>query len=222
MKAKWPIIFLTVTLAACGGNNVAENDDFYPKNGNSVNKNEQADIYNDIADDQFGFVRQVKSPVPADPNDAKPIKWMDREQAAHNISQLLVVLPNVQDASVIVTDEEVLVAYNTDADDEKARFETADQVKKSVMGAVPRWYHVYVTDDPKLRQDVENIGSMTTQSPNKDRTVKIVVDRMLERSPQGRALNEGENANGEENGEENNHLDKTKYKQQYDRDHQNK
>ncbi|GIN56671.1 YhcN/YlaJ family sporulation lipoprotein [Lederbergia ruris] len=221
MKAKWSLILLTASLAACGGNNVAENDDFYPKSGNSINKEEQADVYNEEAsDEQFGFVRQVKSPTPNNPKDAKPIQWMDREKAALHISELLVVLPHVSDASVIVTDQEILVAYTTDANDEKGRFETADQVKKSVLNYVPRWYHVYVTDDPKLRQDVENIGSMTTQSPDKDRTVKMVVDRMLERSPQGRALGEGENANGEKNGEINDHVDKTKYKQQYDRDNQ--
>ncbi|KRG15196.1 YhcN/YlaJ family sporulation lipoprotein [Lederbergia galactosidilytica] len=214
MKAKWPLLLLTATLAACG-NNIAEKDDFYPKSGNNINAEEQTDIYNEEAsDEQFGFVRQVKSPTPANPNDAKTIQWMDREKAALHISELLVVLPHVSDASVVVTDQEVLVAYTTDTEDEKGRFETADQVKKSVLNYVPRWYHVYVTDDPALRQDVENIGSMTTQSPTKDRSVKLVVESMLERSPQGRAMGEGENANGEKSGETNNHLEKTKYNQQ--------
>ncbi|MBO0992058.1 YhcN/YlaJ family sporulation lipoprotein [Bacillus sp. SD088] len=219
MKAKWPIILLTATLAACGSNNIAENDDFYPKSGNSINSDEQADIYNEeTSDDQFGFVRQVKNPTPANQNDTKTIQWMDREKAALHISEILVVLPHVSDASVIVTDQEVLVAYTTDADDEKGRFEIADQVKKSVLNYVPRWYHVYVTDDPTLRQDVENIGSMTTQSPNKDRSVKMVIEHMLERSPQGRTMGEGENANGEKTGETNDYIEKTKYKQQNDRD----
>ncbi|WP_062109377.1 YhcN/YlaJ family sporulation lipoprotein [Bacillus niameyensis] len=218
MKFRWAVLLTTiVTLSACGVNNADENRGIYPKDGNSININEQADNYNDHKDDdQFGYVRQVKSPVPGNDSGETQVSWMNREKAALALSQILVALPNVNDASVIVTDQEVLVAYTTDQNDEKGRFETADQVKKSALNVVPRWYHVYITDDTALRQDVENIGSMNADSANKDESVKNVVNRMLERSPQGRKLNDGENPNGETFGGPNDNIDRTKYRQQFD------
>ena len=41
---------------------------------------------------------------------------LDREQLAKAISGIIVQIPNVNDASVLVTDEEVLVVYDTDSD----------------------------------------------------------------------------------------------------------
>lgn len=58
----------------------------------------------------------------------------------------------------LVTDEEVLVVYDTNAKD---RTETADQVKRTAMSVVPRYYHVYVSDDYQtLAQDVENFATV--------------------------------------------------------------
>ncbi|MBS4222900.1 YhcN/YlaJ family sporulation lipoprotein [Lederbergia citrea] len=221
MKHKWivPIFISTLVLAACGANDrrVAENDHLYHKSGNSIDVAEHGDIYNDnrnqANNDLFGFVRQVKSPVPGETIDTKPIR-INREQTANNISKMAVNLPNVQDASVLVTDQEVLVAYLINNTDEKVRFETADQVKKIAISAVPRWFHIYVTDDPALRQNVENIASMNARSTNKDKTVRDTVNLMLERSPQGRHLNKGENANGETIGGMNNDLERTNYREQ--------
>lgn len=65
------------------------------------------------------------------------------------------------------------------------------------MSVVPRWFHVYVTDDTSLRQDVKNIAYMDSNSQNKEETIKGLVKRMLSRSPQGRKVNDGENPNGE-------------------------
>jgi hypothetical protein len=193
LKKGW-IVTIAISagvLTACGthNNNLAENGTLYHKNGNNINVREHADIYNQNPgtqeDDNFGFVRQIKSPVPGKTIDPLPIKLSNREDTANMISKLTVTLPNVVDSSVLVTDQEILIAYQISDTNETARFETADQVKKTAMGSVPDWYHVYVTDDPALRQDVKNIASMNAYSANKDKTVRKTVKLMLERSPQG-------------------------------------
>lgn len=223
LKKQWiaVISISSALLVGCGANNnrLNDNDRLYPKNGNTISVSDENEIYNrnQSADNEnFGFVRQVKNPVPGKSSDTKPVKWMDREKTAHMISTMTVGLPNVIDSSVVVTDQEVLIAYAVSDKGKKARFETADQVKKTAMSAIPRWYHVYVTDDPTLRQDVENIASMNTTFTQKDRTVKNTVMRMLESSPQGRKMNDGENANGETINETNKKLEKTNYRQQFE------
>ncbi|MGE8207565.1 YhcN/YlaJ family sporulation lipoprotein [Heyndrickxia sp. NPDC080065] len=214
-------------LTACGMNtnkNVAETPGVYKQTGNTINKQNEEDLYNPEKVDthaersrEFGYVRQVKSPVPN-----KDINYkghtINREQVANSISKIAVTIPRVHDAAVLVTDEEALVAYKTDAKDKKGRFEVADQVKKTAISVLPRWFHVYVTDDPALRQDVENIAYMDASSANREDVIKGTVKRMLQRSPQGRKLSDGANANGEMMNETNKQVkDQNEYRMQYDK-----
>lgn len=200
-----------VFLTACGINDKPY--DLHNNSNNMINTDD-VEVKNEMNDENFGFVRQVKSPAPEKRNLTPPIKWLNREETADNISKMAVALPNVEDASVLVTDQEVLIAYLTSEEEEKARFETADKVKRLAMTAVPRWYHVYVTDDPLLKQDVRNIASMNTSFTNKDNIVKQTVELMLERSPQGREISNRRNANGEWIDGNNQELKKNNYRQQ--------
>ncbi|MBW8351644.1 YhcN/YlaJ family sporulation lipoprotein [Bacillus sp. IITD106] len=215
-----PIILVCLMLVGCGANNnmrTAEDNHVYHKSGNSINVLEHGSNYNrnQQDDDLFGYVRQVKTPIPTgDVKNTKAIQGMNKEETANSISKVLVMLPGVEDASVLVTDQEVLIAYTTNENRNDERFEIADQVKKTAISVVPRWYHVYVTDDPRLRQNVENIASMNARSPDKEKTVRDTVKLMLERSPQGRKLNDGENANGEATGDQNHQLERSNYRQQ--------
>ncbi|MBB2483366.1 YhcN/YlaJ family sporulation lipoprotein [Bacillus sp. APMAM] len=194
-------------LAACSNNNgknVAENPAVYKKNGNTVNRNERVDMYNKglektSADRQneFGYVRHVKSPVPGQNIKYQDIYTLNREKVADAISKLAVTNPKVHDAATLVTDEEVLIWYKTDAKSKKDRNNVADQVKKTAFSTVPRWYHVYVTDNPTLKQYVENISYMKSSDANKERVIRQTVKMMLDSSPQGYKMSTGENENGE-------------------------
>jgi hypothetical protein len=151
-----------LVLGACGVNNAnnaneaaGDNGGMYHGNGNTLNVRDQEELYNegqnpnlltDNRSEGFGYVRQQKSPIQGETVSYKNMYTMDREQTADAISKLSVGIPNVNDASVLVTDEEVLIAYDTGKDTKKERMEVADQVKRSAMSVVPRWYHVYVTD----------------------------------------------------------------------------
>jgi hypothetical protein len=180
------------------------NSGIYKKSGNTINRQEREEHYNPSKVDtraeqsrEFGYVRQVKSPIPGETIQYRDIYTINREKVADAISKLAVSLPNVHDAASLVTDEEVLVAYRTNAKGKKARFDIADQVKRTAMSVVPRWYHVYVTDDPTLRQNVENLASLNGRSANRESMIQDTVNMMLKSSPQGRRMSSGENANGE-------------------------
>ncbi|WP_181935494.1 YhcN/YlaJ family sporulation lipoprotein, partial [Escherichia coli] len=113
---------------------------------------------NNDAED-FGYTR-VHNANGGDDN-AGDTPTIDREQLADIISRLSNQIPNVNDVSTLVTDEEVLVVYSADT---KNRNATADQVKRTALSVVPRFYHVYVSDNPSLRQNIENYATQDTDS----------------------------------------------------------
>lgn len=181
-------------LTGCGANDTAQND-IYEESGNTINVNdERAEIYNvnnkNKASD-FGYVRHQKNPI-AGNNNTDHYAAVDREKLADNISKMSTDLPNVHDVATLVTDEEVLIAYATDSND---RNETADQVKRTAISFVPRYYHVYVSDNVNLIKNVESYATLSSNSRNVDSLVDQLIRKML-KSPQGRKVSEDENENG--------------------------
>ncbi|WP_442893567.1 YhcN/YlaJ family sporulation lipoprotein [Bacillus sp. 2205SS5-2] len=200
------ILSFTILGAGCA-NNLANDKELYHENGNTINVSDREDIYNrngDIVPGEsanYGYVRHQKSPIEGDTMSSGNLYSLNREEMADIISQLAVTLPKVNDAATLVTDEEVLIAYHTDAKDDKSRFNVADQVKKTALSVIPRWYHVYVTDDTMLMQNVENLAPLDSTSEGSMNQIDDVVNLMLESSPQGRDVETSENPNGEMNTE---------------------
>lgn len=201
-----------ISLSACA--QMAENnrDTLYPRSGNTINVADRNDLYNvqglpngtDSRMNNFGYVRHQKSPVAGGMNNYGNLPTLNRERVADLISKLCVQLPHVNDVATLVTDEEVLIAYDTDT---KNRFETADQVKKTALSVVPRYYHVYVADDPRMMKEIERFGRLDSNTQNIDQIIDTTIKEML-KYPQGRKLSDGENANGEMINEMNDHLDR--------------
>lgn len=195
-----------------GCQNTASENDMFEDSGNTVNVNNENGTKNGKDNDSpgFGYVRHVKSNL-AEEDDYNKVPGIDHEQVANAISSLIVQLPNIQDIATLVTDEEVLIAYQTDS---KNRNETADQVKKTAISIVPRYYHVYLSDQPEMIKQIEGYSGLDPNSRDIDQILNSTIKEML-KSPQGRKLNSGENANGEGYGEMNENLDQD-MKDQYE------
>jgi hypothetical protein len=183
-----------VALTGCNAGNQTADRDIYEESGNTINVNdERAELYNvknknEAAD--FGYVRHQKNPINGNTN--SDYTAIDREKLADSISKLSSDLPNVHDVATLVTDEEVLIAYATDSKDRNA---TADQVKLTGMSVVPRYYHVYVSDNVNLIKNVESYANLSSNSRKADSLVDDLIKDML-KSPQGRKMSEVENENG--------------------------
>jgi hypothetical protein len=212
-------IFGTAAMTGCaaGDDNASQGGrdggaGIYQRSGNTLNVNDdRPELYNEGGrkglknrSEDFGYVRQQRTGVMGANNPENAYEAIDREQMADMIGRFSLMAPNVDDVSTLVTDEEVLIVYQTDSAN---RNETADQVKRMGMSVVPRWFHVYVSDDTSLRKEVENFASLDTDSRNVDDLVDGVIKQML-KSPQGRDMSTGENANGEAKGELNEETDK--------------
>ena len=175
-------------------------NDIYEESGNTINvNNKRHELYNEGAgrgirnvSNNYGFVRHQKSPVMNDNSANNHYTALDREQVAHIISKQSTSIPNVNDVATLVTDQEVLIAYDTNSKDRNL---TADQVKKIAVSVVPRYYHVYVTDNKVLMRDVENLANTDSTSRNARNLVNGLITQM-KKSPQGRPMSSSEDANG--------------------------
>ncbi|WML30218.1 YhcN/YlaJ family sporulation lipoprotein [Neobacillus sp. OS1-32] len=181
---------LCAAIALTGCSKDIGNRDVYEESGNTINvNNKRHELYREGAgqsvrnvSNDFGYVRHQKSPVMNDNTANETRIALDREQLAHIISKYSVNLPNVHDAATLVTDQEVLVAYTTDS---KNRNVTADQVRRTAMSVVPRYFRVYVTDDKTLMQDVANLASLDSTNRHSRSQVNYVINKM-KKSPQGK------------------------------------
>lgn len=172
----------------------------------AMNVNDRSgDIYNHNEKEnssKYGYVRHRKQELGQTEAKAQSAS-IDREKVADMIGEYCMVIPNVDDVSTLVTDEEVLIVYDTDSTN---RNETADQVKRMAMSVVPRWYHVYVSDNTGLRSNLANYSNIHSTSENAEYGIHQLIKEMLN-SPQGKRMSTGENANGEAQGELNDDID---------------
>ncbi|MCC3355769.1 YhcN/YlaJ family sporulation lipoprotein [Bacillus sp. REN16] len=175
----------------------------YHESGNTINRIDQNELYNanGVKNNgkemtNFGYVRHQKNPVPGRANVYSNLPAMDREKVADLISKICTTIPNVNDVGTLVTDEEVLVAYKTDSKDRNL---TADQVKRAALSVVPRFFHVYVSDDPDMMKQIERFGTLDSDSRNVDQIITSTIQQMI-KSPQGYKVSDGENENGEMEG----------------------
>jgi Sporulation lipoprotein YhcN/YlaJ (Spore_YhcN_YlaJ) len=201
---KYTIISGLIALTALTGCGTSDdNAGVYHESGNTIYRTDQNELYNakGVKNDgkemtNFGYVRHQKNPVPGGANVYSDLPTMDREKVADLISKICTNIPNVKDVGTLVTDEEVLVAYDTDSKD---RMLTADQVKRSALSVVPRYFHVYVSDNPDMMNQIERFGRLDSDSRNVDQIITSTIQQMI-KSPQGYKVSDGENENGEMEG----------------------
>ncbi|BBW97415.1 YhcN/YlaJ family sporulation lipoprotein [Geobacillus sp. FSL W8-0032] len=209
----WAALFGTaLVLSGCAQTAQDDNTKVYKRSGNTINVTDRNELYNengvpngdDTPMNNFGYVRHQKSPIAGDANGYNDMPSFNREKAADLISKLCTQLPGVKDVATLVTDEEVLVVYDADTNN---RQQTADQVKKTALSVVPRYYHVYIADNPQLMKDIERFGRLDSNTRNIDQILDATIQRML-KYPQGAKLSDGENENGEMINEMNDRLDR--------------
>lgn len=182
-------------LTACQKN--LAGDGLYEKSGNTINVNDQrAEIYNrnkgyNNKSEDFGYVRHQRSPILGENVSNENYASIDREQIADIIGRYCTEVPNVDDVSALVTDKEVLIVYDTTSDN---RIQTADQVKKMAMSVVPRWYHVYVSDNTNLRKNIESHATLDSNSRNAHFSINKLINE-IKKSPQGHTMSKEEKAN---------------------------
>lgn len=79
---------------------------------------------------------------------------VDRQVLADIIGQVVVGLPNVDDASVLVTDQYCLIGYSAKGSNQ----DVDRQISLAADSIAPGWYKVYTTADPGLRNHIRQVA----------------------------------------------------------------
>lgn len=106
----------------------------------------------------YGFSRLQKQGVLG--KDGEYSLKIDKQEVAKFISYLVVKLPAIDDAATLVTDQEVLIAYQTNDDLKKVR----SQVEKTARSALPSYYHIFTSakmQNINTIEDLDKYGQLT-------------------------------------------------------------
>ncbi|WP_100373937.1 YhcN/YlaJ family sporulation lipoprotein [Bacillus sp. FJAT-45037] len=134
----------------------------------------------DSSYNNYGYTRYQQEQVES--NGRQQIAPMyDRNELADTVSRMVLSNETVSEAATLVTDKYVLVAYDSKTDD---RDYVADQVKRSALSVVPRYYEVYITDDHDHFEEIERFQNGSTTAGNNEGTLKATIQEMRQ-TPQG-------------------------------------
>lgn len=139
--------------------------------------------YNDPREtSRLGFVNYTKDEFDQDP-DRNRVVTMDRNEMADIIAKMVLRHETFDEVATLVTDEEVLIAY--DKNDVLEKEEAADVAKKSAESVMPRYFDIYVSDNDVLIRDIESLHNSTTTDPDYENTIERIISEM-KKSPQGK------------------------------------
>lgn len=88
--------------------------------------------------------------------------YVDRQALARAVGNVAVSCPGVDRATVLVTDEEVFVGLNTQGPNART---AKNQARANALSVTPRYYKVYVTDNPQHVDEISRVASRTTNGP---------------------------------------------------------
>ncbi|MFE1243326.1 YhcN/YlaJ family sporulation lipoprotein [Fictibacillus sp. NPDC058756] len=194
MKKLGMFLCLAIVLSGCGGDDQKKMGQEYKFSRTNVKDENRIGNNKNYGD--FGYMRHMSGDKVKTGN---AVPYLNRQKLADMISDMVLQLPDIKDVGTLVTDEEVLIGYKTTNKDRNA---AADQVKMTAFSVVPRYYHVYVTDEKGMINKIEQYQALNNDTED----IEGIIDRLIQemkKSPQGKKWNYGENENGEMNGETN-------------------
>lgn len=85
--------------------------------------------------------------------------YVDRQVLADITAQIVVGLPGVERVSVLTTDEDCIIGFEGYSEET----DLESQVELSGLGVTPRWFKVYVSDDPDINARIQQSGQVHRQ-----------------------------------------------------------
>ncbi|MFS0674362.1 YhcN/YlaJ family sporulation lipoprotein [Ornithinibacillus sp. 179-J 7C1 HS] len=179
------ILALGIVLTACAhtDNSSGERDQMLDElDPNRENKTENTSN----VDDKLGYVNYTKDQLDMD-TETDHMGAINRTQMADMIARIILRNEGFNRVAALVTDEEVLIAYERDA--EMDQVIASDIASKSAKSIMPGFYHVYVSDNPSLIQDIQSLHNSSSQNQDYHNTIDQIITEM-KKSPQGNPNNE--------------------------------
>jgi len=105
---------------------------------------------------EIGYFRYRPENYANEGRAAGPDVFIDRTLLARHIAQLVTVLPNVQEATALVTDDHVFVGVATK--NKKLDPKTVKEARRTAESVTPRYYRIHVTTDKNLNSQIQSVG----------------------------------------------------------------
>ncbi|MFD0767405.1 YhcN/YlaJ family sporulation lipoprotein [Bacillus sp. CGMCC 1.60114] len=171
MKKQLFLSLLTLSIFAGCQTNKAE---MKKEEGSRVLLSAHRDIYGkDVPNDtltKVGYSQKQKDEV-----SNRQVGTINKERLAEMITDLTVKLPDVMNAATLVTDDEVFVVYRANTTNPDL---VADQVQKTALSIVPRYYKAYVSTEQKLISQIQGLKSGTLNDKEYAQTVDMLKHEM--------------------------------------------
>lgn len=110
---------------------------------------------------------------------------IDRPALAKHIASLVAVLPNVKEATVLVTDDHVFVGI---IPKKERNQKTVKEAKRTAESVTPRYFRIHVTDSKSLQSAINDLGLRLQRSGDVDGTRKSLnelLKKMGDQTPPG-------------------------------------
>ncbi|MFC0469633.1 YhcN/YlaJ family sporulation lipoprotein [Halalkalibacter kiskunsagensis] len=129
----------------------------------------------------FGYSRYERDHIVQNGRqDAIPV--IDRDRLSDAVTRMVLTNDVVNEAGALVTDKYVLVAYDAQADNREF---VADQVKRSALSIIPRYYEVYISDNHDHFDEIERFQNLSSANSDLEGTLEQTIQEMKQESPQG-------------------------------------
>lgn len=130
------------------------------------------DSYDHEQKAQLGYVRYTKDDLALEGEQEEII--INREQTADMITRLALQTDNFQEVATLVTDQEVIIAY--EQNEESSEQEAAEVATKTAQSILPSFYKIHTTSHP-YHMDV--IHSLHLEQTNNTQDLQVI-ERLLE------------------------------------------
>ncbi|WP_407272549.1 YhcN/YlaJ family sporulation lipoprotein [Radiobacillus sp. PE A8.2] len=192
---KYVLSFLIVPLlimAGCAGTNNADSDRTEEADNDLDEFMEPAQSNGDL-NGQLGYVNYNKDELEMT-DDQPQVVTVNRQKMADTISRMILTYEGFEQVATLVTDDEVLIAYQKP--DDLDRNKAASIVKKTGLSILPRFYDIYVSDQAVSFRDIQSLQNSTTLNDNYEQTLENIINDM-KKHPQGEYVSENNNMENE-------------------------
>ncbi|WP_186576367.1 YhcN/YlaJ family sporulation lipoprotein [Aquibacillus kalidii] len=181
----------SITVSGCASNDEAERDLNRTLDGddNDVNRFDtetESNRNDDELSSQLGYVHYKEEDLDQDVEEHFYVS-VDRKKMADTITRLILRYDGFNDAATLVTDDEVLIAY--DKPERLDREQAATIVKKTGLSVLPRYYHVYVSDRDVTFRDIQSLQNSSTLDDDYENTLNNIIEDMKQ-APQGEKVDD--------------------------------
>jgi hypothetical protein len=109
---------------------------------------------------EIGYFKYIPEHYHQNGRAAGPDVFVDRPLLARHIAQMVTVLPNVKEATALVTDDHVFIGIKT----KNGRMDpkTVKEAKRTAESITPRYFKVHVTENRTLESQINSVGMRMT------------------------------------------------------------